>query len=155
MAASAIRHLFVLLGVMGFYSFSVRAEDVPTHYIVYSLEELKIGDRAGTNGNGLVGSKAEVLVGIDAVIHGSIIAKGNIKLYDRSIVYGDATSQGAVIKYSGATVTGTIQQQTQAPVYTIPTRTVQTGAPNRNYHRHNGYSGPRGKCDTEYSHVQC
>ena len=105
----------------------LHAEDVPTNYIAYSLEELKIGDRAGTTGEGLVGSKANVLVGSDAIVHGSIVAKGNIQLFDRSIVYGNATSGGTVIKYPGATVTGTTRQYAQVTVYTIPSRTFSTG----------------------------
>jgi len=129
MRSSAIKYAFVVISVAGIFLPLLHAEDVPTNYITYSLEELKIGDRAGTTGEGLVGSKATVVVGSDANVYGSILANGNVTLYDRSTVYGDLTTGRILIQSppGSATVTGTIQQHASVTTYTIPTRSVTIG----------------------------
>ncbi|HZH73584.1 MAG TPA: hypothetical protein VFD91_13885 [Mariniphaga sp.] len=78
--------LFLLLNMS-----ILQAENVPSCYAVFSTEDLKIGDRAGTDGNGIVGSNSQVLVGHDATIVGSVVSAGNTMLYDRANIQGNIT----------------------------------------------------------------
>ena len=122
-----VKQLYSLIIVFGISISSLSAENIPSNFIAYSLEEMIIGDRAGTNGEGLVGSAAGVRIGSEAKVYGSVFANGNVELYDRDTVFGNVTSAANVIKHSGAKVIGTIQQNTQVPVYTIPSRIFSTG----------------------------
>lgn len=112
--------------ITGFSSTALLADPVPSGYVAYSIEDLKIGDRAGTSSGGSIGSQAKVYVGHDAYIQGSIYANGKIYLNDRSITTGSVVSGDQVIR--GANISaGSISQYAQVERYTIPITTVSIG----------------------------
>jgi predicted acyltransferase (DUF342 family) len=108
---------------------SVNAANVPLGYSVYSIEDLKIGARGGMSG-GIVGSGCNVFLGADAVVHGSIFARGNINMSERSKIEEDATLSGVVNYGVQSRILGTISQRATVPLYTIPTQTVTSGSSN-------------------------
>ncbi|MCW8966165.1 MAG: Ig-like domain-containing protein, partial [Candidatus Pacearchaeota archaeon] len=150
MFKTSLRRTMTIVIISMTFAFSLFSENVPTSYVTYSLEELKIGDRAGTSGEGLIGSGGTVIIGSDAKVFTSITATGNVTLYDRDTVFGDVTTGGTLIRsQSGqAIVTGTIEQYQQVPVYSIPQRTVTTGSENRTINNDQSGSIPPGNYNT-------
>jgi RHS repeat-associated protein len=112
--------------ILTVFSVKLIADPVPSSYVAYSIEDLKIGDRAGTSSAGLIGSQAKIYVGSDAIIRGSIYANGRIYLNDRSIATGSVVSGDSVIKGFNVS-TGLIQQRANVDHYSIPVKNVTIG----------------------------
>jgi hypothetical protein len=109
-----------------FFSFKLVADPVPSSYVAYSIEDLIIGDRAGTNSAGLIGSQANIFVGSDAIVNGSIYANGKIYLNDRSITTGTVVSGDSVIRGFNISA-GSIVQHANVEQYTIPVKNITIG----------------------------
>jgi len=109
---------------------TIAASIVPSQYIIYAVDTCKIGDRAGTTGNGLIGSAKLVAIGSDAVVNGDILSAGSVNLFDRALVNGSVTAKTAINKSYGVTITGNTSPNTNVVSYTIPTKTFSADTTN-------------------------
>ncbi len=122
--------LFACSAILLCLSLDSFSTNVPPQYIVYSVDSLRIGDRAGTDGSGWIGSSTVINIGSDARVNGPVFSTGNVNLYDRCIVNGNITAGGLINRTFGVVVNGSLSPNTPVPVYTIPTKTFSTGTQN-------------------------
>lgn len=95
-------------------------------YGLFASEGILLKDRTTVAG-ALIGSASRVETAVEVTINSDIISGRDLVLHDRSIVNGNVTVHDTVELINGASITGSVAENTTIQIPSIPVKTISVG----------------------------